>query len=242
MHKVRVLKLVTFATAALAVLGVSTAHAGKLDVGSQPAVLRGHSDTNLFGEFQEHILSINGTSGQQFLVKCKTASFEGTTQGSSLEEATVTPTYGTGKGEASESQGCTLAGIKAQVLMNGCKYTITGSGQAANTANVDIAGCTFGKRIEVKTVACQMYIGAQNGLSHIVGTNLNAQEVTLQATVQTILVEEQVGSACPGGVFATFSGNTVVKSFKDSGTQLAFKHQHQYFEVISGEQVSIQST
>jgi len=240
------------AIAGLSVAMTSTAQASKLDLGAQPAVLTGHSEPIAGQErFQEHFFSIQNTATTIILQsKCDTASFEGTTQGQTIEEATVTATYGTGKGVFTEPQGCTFGGIKAQILMNGCKYTLTGAGQAAGTFLVDITGCTEGKQIELKVAAggCGLNVPAQNGLSHLVGKQLTTQELTVEATLSGIKVQQSGGASCPDGVTAhtgtngSFSGNTIVKAFQDAGTKQVTKHGHQYTEHLCGTQVTIQAT
>lgn len=228
----RSIKLVCTALAALSLLSASAAQAGSFDIGAQPAVIKGESETG-----QEHTLSVNKTAGGTAVAKCKAASFEGTSVGQGINEATITPTYG---------PNCTAFGLTSQVLLNGCKFTITGSGHAANTTTIDIVGCTAGKQIETKTAICTFHIPEQNSLSHVVGSNIGGNEVTLSATLSTIKFQ-QTGAGCPDGnnhtsTQATISGNTIMKAFKHGGTQQVTKHSHQYAEGIAGEQVSLSST
>ena len=250
--KIKALGLAVVAVAAFSAMMVSAAQASKLDLGAETAVLTGHSEPIAGQEkFQEHFLTVQNTAKTQTLqAKCDTASFEGTTQGQTIEEATVTATYGTGKGVFSEAQGCSVGGIKAQVLMNGCKYTLTGAGQAAGTLLVDVIGCTEGKQIEINVAAggCALKIPAQNGLSHLVGKQLTSQEATVEATVTGIKVQQSGSVSCPDGTTAHtgtnggFSGNTIVKAFQDAGTKQVTKHGHQYTEHLCGTQVTIQTT
>jgi hypothetical protein len=224
--------LAVAAAAALSALAAPGAQAGSFDIGTQPAFITGQSEAG-----QEHILTVMKTSGGNFTAKCKSASFEGTSVGQAISEATITPTYG---------PNCVFAGIASQVLANGCKFTITGLGQPANTTNLDIAGCTAGKQIETKTAACTFHIPEQTGLSHIVATNIGGNEVTLSATLSTITFS-QTGVGCPDGNNhhsnqATISGNTIIKAYKHGGTQQVTKHSHQYAEGIIGEQVSLATT
>lgn len=221
---------VMLATSALA---ASAVQAGQLDVGVQPASIFGHSEPA-----QSHILTYTDTKGNKFTTSCPTASFEGTTQGKLINEATVTATYG---------PSCTAFGVASQVLMNGCKYTITGSGHAANTATVDIVGCTAGKTIEKRTAICTLDIPEQNGLSHIVGTNVNAQQVTLSATISGITVR-QTGAACPDGnnhVSSTgsFTGNTLVVARTHGPNFVVTEHNHQFTKLAqTGAQTTIAAT
>jgi hypothetical protein len=183
--KIKALGLAFVAIAALGAMAASAAQAGELDIGAQPAVLTGHSDEQSpgSGKFQEHIFTLTSKAGPKLSIKCNTASFEGTTTGQKITEATVTATCGIGKGSPTEAQGCTKAGMKTQVLLNGCKYTLTGVGQAANTFAIDIVGCTVGKQIQIITSICTIDIGEQNGLSHVVAVNDSAKEITLETTL-----------------------------------------------------------
>jgi len=250
--KIKTLGAMLVAFGALSALAVTAAQASKIDIGSQPAVLTGHSEPIIGQEnFQEHSFQITSTSGAfKSQLKCNTASFEGTTQGQSIEEATITPTYGKGKGEFSEVQGCTTSGIKSQIRMNGCKYTLTGSAQGAGTFLVDITGCTEGKQIEAIEAAggCALKFPAQNGLSHVVAKAITAQEATLEMTLSGIKVQQAGGALCPDGATAhtgtnaSLSGNTILKAFQDKETKQVTKHGHQYTEHVCGTQVNIQIT
>jgi len=244
--KIKALVLAFVAITAMTAVAASGAQAGKLDVGVAPAVLTAGSDAG-----QETVLSVQNTAKTTTLnAKCTTASLEGTVEVKTVEEATLTATYGTGKGVFSEAQGCTVGGIKSQVLMNGCKYTVTGVEQAANTYVIDITGCTSGKQIEVNVAAggCALKIPEQTGLKHVIGKQLNAQEVTLEGTAAEIKVQQSGGASCPDGATAhtgtsgAFTSNTILKAFQDSGTKQVTKHGHQYTEHLCGTQVQIQST
>jgi len=243
----KALGLTLVITAATGALLASAAQAGSLDVGTQPAVITGHSDPKS-GEptkFQEMILTITDTKGNKFNSVCNTASAEGTTQGQvSITEATVTPTFGSSE---TAPTGCTLFGQSAQDRLNGCKFTLTGEGSPANTALVDMVGCTAGKKMEIKTALCSLDVGEQNGLSHLVAKNLaGGKEVTFEVTIAGITIT-QTGAACPDGNNhvsngVSLTGNTLLKAFKTSGTKQVTKHGHQYAELLCGEQVTMAST
>jgi hypothetical protein len=236
--KIKALGLAFVAITAMSAVAASAAQAGVLDVGATPqgsAVITGQIETN-----QTTVLTVAKSTGGvgNFNSIAEEASFEGTTAaGAQINEATVTATYTKVK----------LFGLAATVLMNGCKYTLTGAGHAANTATIDIVGCTAGKSITIQSTSCQVVIPEQNGLSHVVGTNLNdsPHSVTLAATV-TNITHTQFG-VCPDGnnhhsTNASFTGNTIVKAYEDISSQLVTKHGHQYSELIHGAQVSITST
>jgi hypothetical protein len=237
--KIKVLGLALIAFATTSALQVSAAHAGSLDVGASPAVITGHSETN-----QSHTVTLTATNGQKVNAVCNTASAEGTTQGQNLTEATITPTFGQSE---TAPTGCTLGGQISQVRMNGCKFTLTGEGSPSSTALVDVVGCTSGMQIQNKSALCTLDIPEQNGLAHVVATNLaGGKEVTFNSTIAGIKVT-QTGAACPDGnnhvsTNASITGNTIIKAFKDSGTKQVTKHGHQYVEHLCGEQVTILTT
>jgi hypothetical protein len=200
--------------------------AGTLEVGASPAVITAHSESQ-FGMFQQHVLSLGN-----FNSVCDTATFEGTVLGTGLKELTLTPTF----------QGCQLPAPTAR--LNGCKYTLTGAGQLEGTFIVDIAGCTAGKQIRFESGACTIDIPEQNGLAHIVASNVGGKgtEVTLSTTLAGVTAV-QTGAACPGGQnghtsAASLSGNTLAKAFTDQGNVSVTKHGHQYTETLLGAPVA----
>lgn len=234
--KVKLLGSIVVAIAAMSSFAAS-AQAGQLDIGQQPAVIFGHSEPN-----QAHVHTGTSTAGGKFNTSCPTASFEGTTQGQLINEATVTATY---SGNAI-TPNCTGFGVAMTVRMNGCKYTITGAGPA-NTALVDIVGCTAGKPIEKITAICTVDVPEQNGLSHIVATNLNAQQITVSATVTGITVR-QTGAACPDGnnhvsTNGSFTGNTLVVARAHKGGSQVTEHTHQFQKLAqTGAQTTLAAT
>jgi hypothetical protein len=238
--RIRILRLALIAVAATSALLSSGAQAGSLDIGASPAVYTGHSETG-----QTHVVTLKSTAGGNFNAICSTASAEGSIVGQVVSESTVTPTYGTSE---TAPTGCTLAGQAAQVRANGCKFTFTGAGQPANTGLVDVTGCTAATPyIQNKSALCELRIPEQNGLSHIVGTNLaGGKEVTSTATVTNITIH-QVGAACPDGnghksTNGSLTGNTIIKAFKPNGTAQVTRHGHQYTENKCAEQVTLVST
>jgi hypothetical protein len=238
--RIKTLGLILVAMAAFSGAAASLAQAGKFDVGASPAVITASNESG-----QEVLLSITSPPGEGS-VKCKSATLEGTTEGTTVEEATVTPTFGSGKGNPEEVQGCTLFGLKAQVLTNGCKFTLKGAGQGANTTLVDIVGCTEGKKIEISTIGCKVTVGQQSGLSHIVGTNIAGEkEVTLVATLGGVTTT-QTGVGClkngETAANADFFGSYIAKAFKDLGSEQVTLHKHQYNKFLCGEQVKLVST
>ena len=234
--KVRSLALALSAVAVLGAMFASGAQAGALDIGASPAVITGHSVDG-----QMHVFSLTNTAGGKFNVKC-TGSLEGTTQGLvNVNELTLTATY---------SLCQTGGGLASTVRLNGCKYTLTGAGQAAFTFLVDISGCTAGKKIEIITpaIGCTLTIGEQLNIPHVVFDNTGGmpQDVLTTFTLNGIHVLQD-GAGCPDGdnhtsFNLTLNGNTTTTAFFDQGTVLVNKHNHQDFEHIDGAQVNLSAT
>jgi hypothetical protein len=248
-NKLKTLGLAFVAIAAMSAFVASVAHAGTFDIGANPAVITGHSDPKVGGGFQEHTFTLHTTQGALAFAKCPTASFEGTSHQliggqtppfQEVHQLTLTPTYG---------PGCTAFGMAAQILMNGCKYTFTGAGQPPNTYLMDLTGCTAGKSMEIKTPICTLDVLEHHGMAHITGQNVftagQPHEVTLEMTLRMLV--RQTGIACPDGdnhvsTNLTLNGNTVLKAYHDLGSQLIFKHNHQYNQVIEGAPVNLTTT
>ncbi len=242
--KIKVLSLSLLAFAAVGAMAASAAQAGSLDIGAQPSVITAEDTAT-------HVFKTEDTGGGITEVTCPVARFEGTVQGQTdVTEGTVTATY---SGNATAQ--CKFAiFFNAQVVMNGCKYTITGQSNGQNlaeTAWVDVVGCTAGKHIEVRVAGglCTITIDEQNTLSHIKLENAAGSkpaDIKANATVSGIETTQD-GSSCPDGdnehrVNSTFEGTTTVRAFQDLGTDQVTKHQHQYTEHTCGSQVSLTAT
>jgi hypothetical protein len=242
--KIKTLGLALLAFAALGAMAASAAQAGSLDVGAQPSVLTAEDTSN-------HVFTQQATDGSKTTVTCKLAKFEGTLPQSvgqqNIKEGTVTPTY----------TECTFAGFfSAQVLMNGCKYTITGESSGSSpalTAWADVVGCTAGKHIEIRVAGgiCTLTVDEANTLGHIQFENMQdpttlKKDTTAIANV-TGIETTQDGSSCPDGdnhhaVDSGYTGTTTVKAFQDAATDQVTKHGHQYTEHTCGTQVDLTAT
>ncbi len=245
-HRIDRFALAFIAVTAIGAAGALGAQAASFDIGASPAVLTGHSDPKEGGGFQEHRFTLQPTKIKATWFQCPTASFEAKTQGQMLlNDLTLTPTYGPGCEMREKEQGI---GGMASIQMNGCKYTVRGEGQPANTGLVDIVSCTAGKQILLQSLFCTYEIPAQNGIGHVVSKAIGSGEITMQWTLTGITMT-QSGSFCATGdpkghhsSAVSFAGSTVVKAFKSNGTQTVLKHNHMYEENIAGEQVSLAST
>jgi hypothetical protein len=234
----RILGLAALIVAALCMIASSTAAAGTLDIGADPAVLNGVSE----GEQRLTVKKQTPEAGGEFSALCQSAAFEGTVEqdgsgSQQTEEATITPTFGNSE---STSNGCQLFGQQAQVRLNGCKYTLTGAGQPANTFLVDIVGCTAGKQITFQAASCQLAIPEQNGLSHVVTKTLGGSpaKATFESTLSGI-THSQAGGACPDGSHhgtnVSLSGSAVVEARENGESKQATVKGHQYQRHTVGE-------
>jgi hypothetical protein len=218
--------------AALCALGAVTASAasaaGEFTVGATPAAITGtQATTNVF--------EVTNSAHTGFVkTKCGIATFEGTSTAAAATELTVTPKY----------TECTLGGLAAEVKMNGCKYTFTSTG--VRTANVDITGCTEGKKIEIIKGNCTITIPQQGPLATVTFAN-NAEagskmDATATADVTAISNTQGTGSECPSpgltSTDGTYTGTVTIKAFEDLGGKSATHNGHTYTELICGNQVS----
>lgn len=240
--KIKALGLAFIAITAMSAVAASAAQAvsGEIHVETpNTAVITGVNTPP-----EQHILSFKNTANETVNSKCTNATLEGTVQGGSpqitLTEATLTPTY----------SGCKLFGQQADVLTNGCKYTLTAS-QTDTTATVDVVGCTTGKHIEIVStvIDCVVTVKEQNNLSHVVFQNEGTTPNTIiaQATVTGIHYESH-GTECPDpgthtGTNAGFEGKTTFRAFVDNGngTQET-AHGHQFTTLAEGAQVGLFAT
>jgi hypothetical protein len=182
-------------------------------------------------------------TGSGATVNCTQVLFEGTIQGgtsqqTTAQELTLTPTH----------TGCKAFGLSATVEMNGCKFTVTAAGQAANTTVFDIAGCTVGKSIQAKTLACTITVPEQTGLSHAVGaTNAGPpKDIEVNNTLQGITYQLS-GAGCSGTTGVTthdadLIGKATFRAFQDLGSEVATHNGHQYNKLKCGAQLGLFAT
>ncbi len=237
-RNIKALGLAFIAVAAMSMVAASAAQAAQLHAATSP------SATITGGQTVQHNFKLT-TSGAE--TKCTNAQFEGTVEGGSggtttAEEITVTPTY----------SGCQTVGLASQVIMNGCKYTITGAQPQTLTALVDVTGCTSGKSIEIKLTGCTVTVPAQTGLSHLNFVQ-SGTEVEVDVTAQGITYEFH-GIACPkpthgGAVEVTklthdgdYTGKALFKASEDPGFEQKTEHSHQFSKHKVGTQVTLTAT
>jgi hypothetical protein len=231
--------LVAIAAAALP----AAAQAGSFDIAASESAITGHSELQQTNAVK---FLLTKTSGTKVEGLCNTASLEGRASGESLNELTLTPTFGK---SAVLPTGCFWAEpfVIPQIQMNGCKFTLTGAEQVPNTVTVDIFGCTAGKQIQIKGSAdCTLDIPEQNNIGHLVSKNVEGGVVTTEMTLSGI-VTTQTGATCPDGnnhqaANLSITTDLLLKAFVFTGTNQVLKHGHQYFQGIEGSQVNITST
>lgn len=247
-RNIKALGLAIVAVAAMSMVAASAVQASELHVttAENNAVITGQ---------QTGINRFQITPPEGASVECEEATFEGTVsragagQQITTKDTQVTATYAK----------CTAFGIGSQVLMNGCKYTITGehtpAGQqtpvTANPANgktayVDITGCTSGKQVEVKAPGCTIKVPEQNTLSHLVFSNTgsgNTQDVDVEITVTGITYQVS-GLLCGHTTNVTthdgvYTGNATFRAYKDTAPQQVTLHGHQYSKLGDDLQVQL---
>jgi hypothetical protein len=248
--KMKTLALAVFAIAAMSMVGAATAQAG---VGELHITKSGSANYDLTGEqVGEHAFTLPGIGpfGSDLVTNCKKANFEGTNTGTWDQVGNqTTSTEGTVTGLYTE---CRTTLGSATVKMNGCKYTLTG-GAAALTANVDITGCTTGKKIEITSAGCLITVKEQGPLAHMTFTNEGSgdtQDVKVNITVSGIhweIEKDPAGSGCliakQTGTNGQYKGNATFKAHEDTGkTELVTHEDHQYNKLICGAQKGLFAT
>jgi hypothetical protein len=231
--KIKGLGLAFAILATMSGVAASGAQAGAIDLsGGAKATIKGHSETG-----QEHDFRI----GTVVTVTCSTATFEGTLSQAINQEAQVTATYGKGP---LDSETCKIAGLATHVRMNGCHYTITGQAIAFQ-AFVDIVGCTTGKLIEIEQTAtkCIITIPEQNNLKELIFKQ-SGTTVTVEAKVTNITNTQDANCPEPNKEqqTASFTGNTILGAWEDTGQTIVTKHGHQYSQHNDNPLVEFQLT
>lgn len=224
-HRMKVLGLALMAIAAVGAFSASYA------MGSE---LHFYNSTNVTGEQVE----LNSFTTDAGTVQCTQATFEGTlVESAEMNELTLTGT----------NTGCQGFGQPAAIDMNGCKYTVTGAAQPAQTAVVDITGCTTGKSIEITAGGvCRMSIPEQHGLNHITFEGVSGtKHVKAKATIQGISYISH-GPLCPNLASSTplkqngqYTGQITVKALDDIGSELVTHNGHQYNKLKCGDQIGL---
>jgi hypothetical protein len=222
-------KIKALGLAFVAIAAMSMAASG----GAQAAELHATQGVTaaIFGQqLTQHLFTIDAG-----IVKCNQATFEGLATGggqtqTTAQELQVTGTYAQ----------CNISGLAATVDMNGCKYTITGAGQAANTVQVDITGCTAGKVITVTSATCTVTVPEQHSLTgHIVFTNIpepTAVPHDVQANITISGITYQTHGTCPNTVSdhtattttGTYSGQATFQAREHKGSQGVTLHGHEF--------------
>lgn len=151
------------------------------------------------------------TAGQT--IQCAFATFSGTTQGTSFESITLTPTY----------SWCTYAGgLKtADVTMNGCDYLITGATQTADFHAIVHIQCPAGKVIEIHLTnfngaeTCTLTIPAQTAKEGYRAFNNAGKEDISLVTTAGLTIKPHGAGGCFFLLSGKYSGETTLQGYED---------------------------
>jgi len=207
--------------------------AGEFHLDGTPVALRGESTE-----------AVTFTVFGGLPIKCSAVSFEGRSVAQTTLELALTPSFQACKG--------VIGGI-GETKMNGCRFTLTGSAEL--TAILGIAGCTVGKRIELKAAFCTFTFPEQN-LSHVVFENQNPgagkeDETSTKHLGATFtisgLLYTAAGPSCPSpGEHSdgTFNAKVTLKAYQITEEKLVTKDGHQFTEsgIGIGTQVGMFAT
>jgi hypothetical protein len=201
--------LAVVAVFAMSALAASASQASVFHADVEPVSFQGE-------QVVQHVFKIwDAETKNTTTVTCKVAKFAGTNLTKTSSTATLEATYET----------CKLAGLAADVNMNGCKYIFHTSATAL-TATVDVS-CPVGANIKVTSTVtnCVVEVGSQNGLQHVTFANTGAGSTRdIDATIEvggagkTGIAYTQVGSECPhpgAGTGGEYTGTATIRGFKD---------------------------
>jgi len=231
-RKLRVLTLAFVAVLASSAVAASGAQAASsLDIGTTPSVLTGE----IVSALSPHTWGTGKADA-----KCEVANLEGTFSGTNVTEGTLTPTFAK----------CKLAGLAAEVRVNGCKYTLTNTATALEF-NMDITGCTTGKTIEIRSsvLNCTITVKEQGPVAKITFGNAGSSPSHIVATMAVVNLHGLVdGTDCPdpnGTTVATgtLTGKTTIKAFADKGLgEEREELGHSFSPFLEGAQTSLVAT
>jgi hypothetical protein len=214
-RKIKALGLAFVAVAAMSMVAAGGAQASELHAATVGAntVLTGEQ----YAGGQQNTFRITAPNGVP--VVCTQAHLDTVGLQISSNALPKTTQHGTLTGQYT---GCTLAGQPATIKMNGCRYTLTGAGQPANTAKVDVVGCTAGKQIVINAAGlCEIRVPEQATGGHITFAQ-TVQDVT--ATIRLTGIAYQVTGPLCGHtnnvttVDGEYQGTVTVRAFEDNGT------------------------
>lgn len=138
-------------------------------------------------------------------VKCKSATYTGTSTTKTSEDITVTPAYAE----------CTAFGfVSTAIDVNGCTYTFT----TTETQQLHIL-CPEGKAITVTAFNCWVHVGAQtaSGITYTNEGSGSARDVTVDASI-TGMTYTQTSKSFPGCSNGTFTDGKYVGGATVKGT------------------------
>jgi hypothetical protein len=233
--------LKNFSLAFIAVAAISMGAATSVVLASELHAAAG-PNASIFGtQTTQHVMTIDsGTT------KCTQVLFEGTVSSQTVgttttQELTVTPQY----------TGCTAFGLAATIDMNGCEYTITGAGQPALTATLDIVcNKTVGKVIEKTAAAgCVITIPPQTVGGHVVFTNIAGAPADVNVSFTLSGIKYEGHGACPNltatelTTNGTYTGGATFQARVDTSAAQATHNGHTFQKLLqTGALVALTAT
>jgi len=200
-RKLKALGLALIAVFAMAAISAATASAEELFHSSEAhSIIRGT-------QVAEDTFTVNAGT-----VKCKKATYNGTSSATTVKEQRVKPTY-------SE---CTAFGFVNTTIdvPSSCEYLFTQP--VAKVGKVDIVGCL--EPITVTGFNCWVTVGNQNNLGSITyttGESLKAHDLLIHVSLTGITYTQHSKSfpGCTAGTFTngTYTGTSTVEALNTAG-------------------------
>jgi hypothetical protein len=176
-------------------------------------------------------LHSNSTSGSTFItgvqigvnqmdlangtpIKCVSAVFDASFAGTTASQLTVTPTY----------SGCTAAGQKIEVKLNGCDYLVTTPTKTAVDSYHAVVHlvCPAGKSValDVPTAGCSVLLAAQTAggvvdLTNVTSAEANKDDIVLISTLSTKYTTAG-GGICGAGGTGSLTGESTYRAYSDA--------------------------
>ncbi|HEU5253084.1 MAG TPA: hypothetical protein VFU16_07155 [Solirubrobacterales bacterium] len=175
------------ALALSAVAGAAGASASQFRAQQYPATITGTQ-----GATQKLVL--NGTT-----IKCNNPTGTATASAASSTLA-LSPSY----------SGCTLGGLNANFVSNGCQLIYTSISESAPLTGTLGVSCEAGAAIEIKQGTCVVSIPTQSGVGGVEFTNAGTGSTrTITATYNITALSYSGGSGCPASLKGSYSNGTL---------------------------------
>lgn len=158
------------------------------------------------------LLSIDGGN----TIECTQASYHGTVTSNTVQELTITPSYG----ECITTGGETPHNVT--VTMNGCDYVFYSPGSGHGTVTVN---CPTGKAIEIHHPNCTVTVGTQHALTGGLVYHTDGKGLTATVTVGNIAAQYHGGICIFLGTnhTGTMNGNVTIKGQDTLGNEVTVR-------------------